>query len=698
VLPVYVSLPRLASERRHPFDMAEEDLRTREGDLQAAGLAKLLRAESKRAGAGRVWLFLDGLDEVTGAQREWLNATLERYAETLPQVAMAVFSRPVGYICPGAAFQKDEAKIQLLDPTKQQELLAKWLAPDTALADKTYQRLQTRPGLREACRVPLLLSLLALLAQRMPSLPANRVDLYSKAIDTLLERGHGDTPKGVHDPHAARVVLRELAAHLQQTDSVAWSRDRLGEALLELQDSNHKVKLRIGAGKIWHDGAEYLKELRDISGVLADHDGDSAPWRFLHRQFKELLVAEALREGGDAAVIAQAQELGKADIPRWAEALGFGCELADDPLAVLQKLAEVSQDLALRVLPEVEGVDHVEALGLLLAARSEEGSDENQDDDEAAESAKPGEWDGYFLAQLLDRWIEQGGLDPSDAQDWLWRQVQPGRSILELAYLHFALAHLDPDVDRERFFQACKRWPESGTPAEPNWVSIPKGTFTMGSPEDEPERFSDEHQHEVQLDEFELAATAITNEAYAAFDSEHEPEHFGGRIPSEEVAQHPVVNLCWWEAYLYSQWVGGTLPTEAQWEYACRAGTTTPFSSGENISPDVVNYDGNHPYRGGSKGEYREGTVAVASLPSNAWALYEMHGNVFEWCRDVWSGGEAIPAEGDGLRSSESPSYRVIRGGSWRSPARYARSASRPLARPAHRDDFLGFRPARHHS
>jgi formylglycine-generating enzyme required for sulfatase activity len=108
------------------------------------------------------------------------------------------------------------------------------------------------------------------------------------------------------------------------------------------------------------------------------------------------------------------------------------------------------------------------------------------------------------------------------------------------------------------------------------------------------------------------------------------------------------------------------LPSEAQWEYACRAGTTAPFSFGRNITPEQ-NYDGNYPYAGAEKGLYRERTVAVGSLPPNPWGLYEMHGNVWEWCAD-WYGpypdGSQIDPAGppDGSR-------RVLRGGSWGSRA-----------------------------
>lgn len=138
------------------------------------------------------------------------------------------------------------------------------------------------------------------------------------------------------------------------------------------------------------------------------------------------------------------------------------------------------------------------------------------------------------------------------------------------------------------------------------------------------------------------------------------------------------------------------LPTEAQWEYACRAGTTTPFSFGENITPEEVNYDGNHPYASGEKGLYRGKTVPVKSLPSNPWGLFEIHGNVLEWCRD-WYGAYPEETDGEPLADPEGPEEgvsRVLRGGSWFDYGRYVRSASRDRDAPDYRARHIGFRLA----
>ena len=123
------------------------------------------------------------------------------------------------------------------------------------------------------------------------------------------------------------------------------------------------------------------------------------------------------------------------------------------------------------------------------------------------------------------------------------------------------------------------------------------------------------------------------------------------------------------------------LPTEAEWEYACRAGTNTPFSFGDNITPEQVNYDGNYPYADGKKGLYREKTVPVKSLPANAWGLYEMHGNVWEWCQDWYGDYPAEPVTNP--EGSQAGVERVVRGGSWDFSTRWsARALLLPYARP----------------
>ncbi|MDD3482752.1 formylglycine-generating enzyme family protein [Azovibrio restrictus] len=221
---------------------------------------------------------------------------------------------------------------------------------------------------------------------------------------------------------------------------------------------------------------------------------------------------------------------------------------------------------------------------------------------------------------------------------------------------------------------------------------IEPGKFWMGSPESERERRGDEGpQHEVTLTRgYWLAETACTQALWRAVMGT-EPSLFkGDELPVEQVSWQEVQEFLKRLEELLPGMEAG-LPTEAEWEYACRAGTVTPFSFGETISTGQANYDGNFPYADGEKGEYREKTVPVKSFEPNAWGLYQMHGNVWEWCADgmrKYDGVEQVdPAEPvrEGAR-------RAVRGGSWISHAWGLRSACRYDGAPGGRSSILGFR------
>lgn len=220
---------------------------------------------------------------------------------------------------------------------------------------------------------------------------------------------------------------------------------------------------------------------------------------------------------------------------------------------------------------------------------------------------------------------------------------------------------------------------------------LPPGQFWMGSPQDEPERYGDEDLHLVHLTKgFWLADTVVTQALWKSVMGEN-PSYFTGE-------DHPVDSVSWKDAQVFIEQLNtgvkglaARLPWEAEWEYACRAGTRTPFSFGEQITPAQVNYDGNYPYRGGKKGPYRERTEAVKSLPANHWGLYELHGNVWEWCGDYWQKhlGEVAVTDPTG---PDVGSDRVLRGGSWSSDGRLVRSAYRDHDAPGGRARSSGFR------
>jgi formylglycine-generating enzyme required for sulfatase activity len=220
------------------------------------------------------------------------------------------------------------------------------------------------------------------------------------------------------------------------------------------------------------------------------------------------------------------------------------------------------------------------------------------------------------------------------------------------------------------------------------WVSIPAGTFTMGSPTSEVGRSSDETQHQVTLSAFKMSKYEVTFEQYDLF-----CDATGRSKPSDEGwgrGNRPVINVSWDDASAFAEWMGCRLPTEAEWEYAARAGTTTPFNTGNNLTTAQANYNGNYPYNNNAKGEYRQKTMPAGSFAANAYGLFDMHGNVLEWCSD-WYGDYSTSAQTN-PKGASSGSFRVYRGGGWCSYAFHCRSASRSRNAPDTRDDCIGFR------
>ncbi len=275
---------------------------------------------------------------------------------------------------------------------------------------------------------------------------------------------------------------------------------------------------------------------------------------------------------------------------------------------------------------------------------------------------------------------------------------------------------LKPGAGKTDWFKDCADCPEM--------VVAPAGRFTMGSPADEPEREPFNKGSEDQLavtivKPFAVGRFAVTRGQFAAFVTATGPKTDGGcyaRMGTEWKQQadrnwrspgftqndhHPVVCVNWDDAKAYAAWLSSTtgktyrLLSEAEREYAARAGTTTGFWWGSTISTSQSNYDGNYTYDGGLQGEWRKATVPVDSFAANPWGLYNVHGNAWDWTEDCWSGSNAgNPGNGE-ARSSGDCSRRVFRGGSWSSHPQFLRSANRGKYLPAIRDGNLGFRVAR---
>jgi formylglycine-generating enzyme required for sulfatase activity len=253
-------------------------------------------------------------------------------------------------------------------------------------------------------------------------------------------------------------------------------------------------------------------------------------------------------------------------------------------------------------------------------------------------------------------------------------------------------------------------------------VRIPAGKFMMGMPADERkialengkkynwsnvETYLDWSmpQHEVKVPSFLMGKYTVTNAQWQAIMGTKPSESSDVKFQGEN---QPVINVSWDDAKEFCKKLSEKiqknvrLPSEAEWEYACRAGTTNAFHFGETITPELVNYDGNYPYGDAPKGEYRQQTVDVDSFSPNAWGLYQMHGNVWEWCLDEWHGDYSAKPDdlkrngnkpwGDISVNDNDNRSRLLRGGSWYRYAWLCRSAHRRGNFATVQGDMFGFR------
>ncbi len=218
-------------------------------------------------------------------------------------------------------------------------------------------------------------------------------------------------------------------------------------------------------------------------------------------------------------------------------------------------------------------------------------------------------------------------------------------------------------------------------------VYIPGGSFMMGSPDTEEGRQVNERpQHQVTLQPFYMSKYPITQRQYQEIMGENPSNFKGDNLPVETVSWNDATNFC----TQLSARTEGTygLPSESQWEYACRAGTTTPYYFGESITTELANYFGSSDT---PPGENRATTTEVGIFPPNAFGLYDMHGNVFEWCQDDWHDSyDGAPSDGSAWKTEGQ--FKMARGGTWYINASSCRSATRNYINADIQSEYVGFR------
>ncbi|MEO1430601.1 MAG: formylglycine-generating enzyme family protein [Cyanobacteria bacterium J06632_19] len=306
------------------------------------------------------------------------------------------------------------------------------------------------------------------------------------------------------------------------------------------------------------------------------------------------------------------------------------------------------------------------------------------------------------------------GLEPHERTQTVqkWLELFVPREVkfsIPLQKIKFEYAKIDKNLKITKYPGKAGGFTENlGNGVTLEMVAIPGGKFIMGAPKDEEEsRDNERPQHKVNIQPFFMGKFQVTQEQYQVIMG-HNPSRFRGKkLPVETVSWYDAVKFC----KQLSKFTGKQyrLPSEAKWEYPCRAGTKTPFHFRETITTDLANYRGTSSekfswqgsYGRGPEGIYRNKTTPVGSFGvANAFGLYDMHGNVWEWCLDDWhnnyqgatiDGGAWFKDENNNL--SQKFERGVLRGGSWRNNPNYCRSASRHDDASRGNDyDNVGFR------
>ena len=691
-IPVFESLPRLMRHREWLFDRLARNL-ARAGH-PARGLTPVLEREARE---GRLLLLLDGLDEVPREDRDDAEGLLRDLSAHWPRTPLVVSSRPIGYRRPGGEFR--ELDLLPFDRVRRQRFLARWFGrktgePDDAQAARALATLEADASLIELAGNPLYLTLMALLLEEGRAPHKNRTRLYDQVFGLLLEGRYRPGGEPMEAQEATRGVLRYLGEGMTRDNRDAEPVAKL-EARLYRPEAD---PLREPLERVprWRRSVRpFLEELAERTGILGAHDGPEADWRFWHRTFREALAAETLEQryssDGPDAVLTHACDIA-GDESRWAEPYALLVGRIESPDALVKALVEENRALGLRAVATAQGLRDATLSEILeLSEKPEERAEvfgripELVDEAERAlalldrlRRRTTNGHDLYFLAQVVAevgrRW-DSAAARAEELQARLFDHIPPPPEGL---YDTVETPH-DGPVDL--------------------WCDVPAGTFQMGTPEAEEGWDGEWPVHPVAITApFRIAAVPVTNAQYQAFDPGHRPEPWQG-VAEDELPHHPAVNVNWYEAQSFCRWLGGAvprakgarLPTEEEWEYACRAGTATRYWSGEQEADleRVGWYDENSGRR----------THRVGEKLANAFGLYDVHGNVFEWTPSPLSTDFSARQDGvtlnpghAGQAEAGAGGERVVRGGGCWSDAGSARCAFRYRDAPQAAVGDLGFR------
>jgi formylglycine-generating enzyme required for sulfatase activity len=626
-------------------------------------------------GRGNLLYLLDGLDEVADlTQRERVARWIVAAQEADPTSRFVVTCRFAGY-SPGVHLGAAFLEMHLRPLTEEQvaafvhnwyRVVEKGLAvdPDQAeglareKAENLIARLQEEDfrarRVFELTRNPLLLANICLVHRHRGALPQKRARLYEECIDVLLE--HWQKAKGLSIDVTAqegRRVLQPAALWLHGQE------ERTRATAEELAPQIAPALKAVG----WQGGgaADFLRTIRDDSGLLTGWGPDH--YGFMHLGFQEYLAAREIRRRG----------FNEPELLREL-ATHFGESWWQEVTLLLLALEEPSHFAAFmgEVVKKAAFANHPDWVDFCL-------------DDAAETTPEP------FTA-LLEK--------SPGKQKSLWRRQAAALRVLERLAPERIDALQEP-LSRHPYEAIRRRLAERAAMAQMDvvfnppdnyeLVRIPAGSFLMGSPKNEKGRYDDEEpQHPVALPAFYLGRYPVTNAQYERFLKANlmapKPRYWADRRFNQP--RQPVVGVSWEDAQAYARWVGLRLPSEAEWEYACRAGTRFRFYTGEKDA------DLN---RAGWYADNSEGNPhSVGEKEPNHFGLYDMHGNVWEWVEDDYHRTyDGAPVDGQPWVGDSRAAYRVLRGGGWGFDARRCRSAARGSYAPVNRYITFGFRLAR---